>query len=130
MQLRDEANLAPDQSNEAERAEEVRRANLPDPDDYEEKLAAMSACEALELSLTEIHEASCALYIRHKYNQAVVDNFLGDEYVGAERKQPLKERMATSGMEVEKLTAQAHKVVGKVRGPFAKKSRRGRKRGS
>jgi hypothetical protein len=66
--LKEEANLAPDQSNEAERVEGVRRANLPDPDDYEEMLAAASACEALELGLNEIHEASCALYIKHKYN--------------------------------------------------------------
>ena len=56
--MRDEANLAPDQSNEAERVEGIGRANLPDPGDYEEKLAAMSACEALELGLNEIHEAS------------------------------------------------------------------------
>jgi hypothetical protein len=46
--LRDEANLAPDGSNETERKEGVKRANLPDPDDYNEKLAAMSTCEALE----------------------------------------------------------------------------------
>ncbi len=62
--------------------------------------------------------------------QAIVDNFLGDEYVEAERKQPLKERMATSVKEVHKLSAQAQKVVGNAGGPFAKKSRRGRKRGS
>ena len=46
--MRDEANLAPDGSNETERKEGVKRANLPDPDDYNEKLAAMSTCEALE----------------------------------------------------------------------------------
>ena len=42
--------------------------------------------------------------MRHMYNQAVVDNFLGDEYVGAERNQPLKERMAASVKEVHKLS--------------------------
>ncbi len=71
--MRDAANLVPDASNEPERVEGVRRANLPDPDDYDEKLEAMTACEALELGMNEVNEAACALYIRHKYNQAAVD---------------------------------------------------------
>ena len=104
----------------------MKRANLPDPEDYEDKLEAMSVCEALELGLNQLHEVGCALYIKYRYNQAVVDNFLGDEFVGAERKQPLKERMATSVKEVQKLTAHAMKAVGNAGGPFAKKSRRGR----
>ena len=36
----------------------------------------------------------------------MVDIFLGDEFVGAEMKQPLKKRMDTSVKEVKKLTAQ------------------------
>jgi hypothetical protein len=56
----------------------------------------MSACEALDLGLDEVHEASCSLYIRHKYNQAVVDAFVGDEYFGADRSVGLKERMNTA----------------------------------
>jgi hypothetical protein len=84
-QLRDEANLAPDGFNEAERKEGVKRANLLDLDDYTEKLSAMTSCEALELGLDEVHEADCALYIRHKYNQSVVDAFVWDEYFGADR---------------------------------------------
>jgi hypothetical protein len=56
----------------------------------------------------------------------VVDNFLGDEFVGAERKQPLKERMSISVKEVQKLTTYALKAVGNAGGPFAKKSRRGK----
>jgi len=84
-QLRDEANLAPDGSNQENRKEGVKWANLLDPDDYNEKLAAMSACEALELELNEVHEAACALYIRHKCNQSVVDTFVGDEYFGADK---------------------------------------------
>ena len=55
------------------------------------------------MGLNQLHEVVCALYIRHKYNQAVVDNFVGDEYVGSERKLPLKERIATSVKEVQKL---------------------------
>jgi hypothetical protein len=42
----------------------------------------------------------------------------------------LKERMATSVKEVQKLSAQAQKAVGDAGGPFDEKSRRGRKRGS
>jgi len=64
----------------------VKRANLPDPDDYEAKLEAMTVYQTLELGMNQLHEVGCALYTRHMYNQSVVDNFLGDEYVGAERK--------------------------------------------
>jgi len=39
----------------------------------------MLAREALELGLNEIHEASCAMYIRPKYNQPVVEAIVGDE---------------------------------------------------
>ncbi len=45
----------------------------------------MTTCEALELGLNEVHEAACALDIRHKYNRSVVDAFVGDEYFGADR---------------------------------------------
>jgi hypothetical protein len=40
--LRDQASAAPAASNAAERALGVKRANLPDPEDYEDKLEAMS----------------------------------------------------------------------------------------
>ena len=40
--VRDQAAAAPDASNAAERALGVRRANLPDPDDYAEKMEAMT----------------------------------------------------------------------------------------
>ena len=66
--MRDEVKLAPDGFNEVERTEGVKRANLPDTNDYDEKLVAMTTCEALELGLNEVHETACALYIRHKYN--------------------------------------------------------------
>jgi hypothetical protein len=33
--LRDEANLAPDEFNEAERSKGAKMANLPDPNDYD-----------------------------------------------------------------------------------------------
>ena len=76
-----------------------------------------------------MHEPGCAVYTRQMYNQAVLDNFMGDEYVGAERKQPLKERMATSVNGVQKLTAQAKAATGHNGGPFAGKSKRAKRGG-
>ncbi len=92
-QMRDEANLTLDESNEAERAKGVKRANLHDPDDYDEKLAAMTTCESLGLGLNEIQETAYALDIMHKYNQAVVDAFTEDEYFGLDMAVVLKDKM-------------------------------------
>ncbi len=59
---------------------------MSDPEDYDDKLeATMTACATLELGLNELHEATSALYIRHIYNPAVVETFLGDEFFGADR---------------------------------------------
>jgi hypothetical protein len=117
-QLRDEANLAPNGFNEAEMKEGVMRANLSDPDDYTEN---MTACEALELGLNEVHEAACALYIRRKYNQSVVDAFVGDEYFGADKSVVLQERMGTTVKTVQKMSAAAKSAVGITGGPFSGK---------
>ena len=100
---RGQAAAAPDASNVSERALGVKRVNLPDPVDFADKLKAMPLCQMLELGLNQLHEAACALYIRHKYNQAAMDNFVGDEYVGSERKLPLKEKISSSVKEVQKL---------------------------
>ena len=83
--IRDQSNLTPGELNIAEREEGVKRVTLPDSDDYDDTLEAMSACETCELRLNELHEAACALCIRHKYNHAVVDSFLGNEYFGSEK---------------------------------------------
>ncbi len=99
--LRNKAVQSPMSSNAVERAPGVKRANLPSPEDDDPKLEAMTVCEALELGINQLHKVGCALYIKHnRYSHAVVDSFLGDEYVRAERKQPLKKRMATSVKEV------------------------------
>jgi hypothetical protein len=81
----------------------VRRAKFPDPEDYDEKMQAMSACETLKLGRNELHEEACALYIRHQYNPAVVDNFPGDEFFGSDRAATMKDRIRTSVKEVKKL---------------------------
>jgi hypothetical protein len=83
--LRDQAEASPNARNEVERSKGVKRANLPDPEDYDDKLEAMIVCDTLELGLNELQEAASALYIKHIYNPTVVDNFLGDEFFGADR---------------------------------------------
>ena len=67
------------------------------------------------------------VYIRHKFNQIVVHNFVGDEYVGSERKLPLKEKITTSLKKVRKLSAQAKAAVGVAGGPFNRKEEAGEK---
>jgi len=121
--VRDQAAAAPDASNVSKRALGVRKANLPDLGDFADKLKAMIGCQALELGLNQPHEAACALYIRQKPDQAVVDNFVGDEYVGSERKLPLKERMSTSVKEVQKLSTHAKATVGVAGGHFSGKKK-------
>ena len=91
----------------------------------------MSACEALELGLNEVHEAACALYIRHKYNQVVVKAFVGDEYFGADKYMVLQERMYGHNGEDSAKTIGGCKVGSRNhRGPFSgkgtKKSRGGK----
>ena len=73
--LRDQATATLAASNSTERSLGVERANLSDPEDYEDKQEAMSVCEALEFGLNQLHEAGCALYTKCMYNQAVVDIF-------------------------------------------------------
>ena len=98
--MRDQALAAPDATNAAERALGVKRRNLPDPAEFDALLAGMTVCQALELGLNQLNEAGSALYVHHKYNNAVAENFVGDEYFGAERKQGVKERMRASVKEV------------------------------
>ena len=128
-QLREQAVLAPCAANAAERSLGIKRANLPDPDDHKEVMEAMTVCQTLELGMNQLHEAGCALYIRHKYNQAVVDNFVGDEYVGSERNKTLKERMMTSVKEVQKLSGQAKAAVGIAGGPYASGAKAKKRKG-
>jgi hypothetical protein len=62
------------------------------------------------------------LYIRYKYNKAVEENFVGDDFFGADRKLPLKQRIRASVKEMRKVSAQAKAVVGNAGGPFTKKA--------
>ncbi len=42
--MRDQAEAAPTARNEAKRSKGVKRANLPDPEDYDEKMEALTVC--------------------------------------------------------------------------------------
>jgi len=87
----------------------------------------MTICQALELGINQLNEAGSALYVQHKYNSAVVENFVEDELFGAERKQDLKNMMRAFVKEVQKLSAEARKVVGVTGGPAYSASRRRRR---
>ena len=67
-------------------------------------MQAMSVCETLELSLNDMHEEACALYIRHQNNPAIVDYFLEGEFFGADRAVTMKDRMRNSVKEIPKLS--------------------------
>jgi hypothetical protein len=51
-----------------------------------------------------------------------MDNFLGDEFFGADRAVSMKERMRTSVKEVQKLSQQAKVAVGQAGGTFGGKT--------
>ena len=129
--LRVQCEAAPDATNKAERAPGVRRRNLPDPLEFAEKLKGMTICQALELGINQLNEAGAALYVQHKYNAAVAENFVGDEFFGADRKLDMKARMRASVKEVQKLSADAKKAVGTAGGPtYGASGKRNRRRGN
>ena len=119
--MRNQSNAAPTAMNEAERSKGFKRANLPDLEDYDEKLKALTVRGTLELGFNELHVATYAMYIKHHYNPAVVENFLGDEFLGTDRSAPMKQRMRTSTKEVHKLSVQANATVGNAGSPSAGK---------
>ncbi len=78
-----------------------------------------------------MNEAGAALYVHHKYNAAVAENFVGDEFFGADRKLDMKARMRVSVKEVQKLSAYAKKAVGAAGGPtYGASGKRTRRRGN
>jgi hypothetical protein len=105
------------------------RTNLPDPGDYEKKLAGMSASELVELGLNEIHEVACALYIKHTYILGVVDSFVGGEYFGEDMSNVLKDRMGQAVKELQKLSAASMAAIGNISSPFNGKDSKKRNAG-
>jgi hypothetical protein len=67
--------------------------------------------------MNQLSEAGSALYVLHTYNAAVAGDFVGDEFIGAERSLDLRAWMRASVREVRKLSAAALKAVGVTGGP-------------
>jgi hypothetical protein len=68
--------------------------------------------------------------VHHKYNSVVAENFVGDEFFGADRKRGMKTRMRAYVKEVHKLSADVKKAVGVLGGPSYGAGKRNRKRGN
>ena len=49
--VRDQAVVAPDATIVAGRAHGVTRANLPDPEEYAEKMETLTVCQAMEMGM-------------------------------------------------------------------------------
>ncbi len=64
-----------------------------------------------------MNEAGDALYVQHKYSSAVAENFVGDDFFGADRKLDMMARMRASVKEIQKLSADVKKAVGVAGGP-------------
>ncbi len=79
----------------------------------------------------ETIEPGDALYVHHKYSSAVAENFVGDEFFGADRKLDMKTRIRASVKEAQKLSADAKKAVGVAGGPsYGAPGKRNKKRGN
>ncbi len=53
--LRQQVAALPDADNAAKGSHGAKRANLPDPEEFEDKLEAMTVCQALELGMNRLH---------------------------------------------------------------------------
>jgi hypothetical protein len=99
--LREQAEVAPNAHNVAERALGFRRRNLPNPAaEYNKLMKERTICQALDLGIDQLNEAGSGLYIQHEYNSAVSENFVGDEFFGADRKLDTKDMMRAFVKEV------------------------------
>jgi hypothetical protein len=69
--------------------------------------------------------------VQHEYNSVVAENFMGNEFFGADRKLDMKARMRASVKEVQKLSEDAKKAVGVTGGPsYGASGKRNRRRGN
>ena len=96
----------------------------------EEKWDAFSVKELLEMGLNNVHEAAHSLYIKHVYNGAVADTFLGDDLLGRDRTILVEERVDIVVKRVQKLTASSKATLGQsARGGITSGKRGGGRRG-
>ena len=63
------------------------------------------------MGLNYVHEAANSLYIKHVYNGAMANTYLGDELFGADRTIRVEEKIANADKRVHELTATTKEVV-------------------
>ena len=63
------------------------------------------------MGLNCVHEAAHSLYVKHVYNGAVAENFLGDALFAADRTIPVGARVDNAVKRVQKLTTSTKAVV-------------------
>jgi hypothetical protein len=98
--------------------------------DMETKWETYTVKELLEMGLNCVHEAAHSLYVKHVYNGAVAETFVGDALFGADRTIPVEERVESAVRCVQKLTTAAKAVVGQSsRGGSTSGKRGGGRRG-
>ncbi len=68
--------------------------------------------QLLEMGLNYVHEASHAVYLKHVYNNTVAETFLGDELFGADRTDPVEDKVDKAVKRVHKLSTVAKGAVG------------------
>ncbi len=78
----------------------------------EAKWETYTVKELLEMGLNCVHEAAHSLYVKHVYNGAVAETFLGDALFGAGRTILIEERADNVVKHVQKLTTAAKAAVG------------------
>ncbi len=91
---------------------DVLLARLVPLKEMEEKYGTFSVKELLEMGLNCVHEAEHSLYVKHVYNGAVAETFLGDALFGADRTILVEERVDNAVKRMEKLTTAAKAAVG------------------
>ena len=86
--------------------------------------------ELLEMELKCVHEAAHSLYVKHAYNGAAAETFLGDALFGADRTIQVEESVDNAVKRVHKLTTATNAAIGQSgRGDNTSGRRGGGRRG-
>ena len=96
--------------------------------EMDEKWDIFTMKELLEMRLNCVHEAAHSMYIKHAYNGAVAETFLGDALFGADTTIPVEEKADSAVKRVQKLMRTAKASMGKSSRGGNSSSRRGRGR--
>jgi hypothetical protein len=108
----------------------VLLARLVPLKEMEAKWETFTVKELLEMGLNCMHEAAHSLYVKHVYNGAIAETFLGDALFGANITIQVEERVDNAVKRVQKLTTAAKSAVGQSgRGDNSSGRRGGGRRG-